>query len=65
MLVQQKATNVEFAVIESCLPKDDTHKEDDKLKIAKTLKFFLDQTQPKQDGIDFIGIQTQGRLLFC
>ena len=60
MLIQCKLSNIEIGVMECCLPGDDQHFEDDRLKLAKMLKFFLDRVEPYHQDISFIGFQCQG-----
>ena len=62
MLVQYKNSDVQFAVMESCLSGDNSHLTEDRLKIAKVLKNSLDKVAPHHKYLRFFGIQTQGTI---
>jgi hypothetical protein len=60
MVIQCRQSNVEIGVMECCLPGDTQHFEEDRLKLAKMLKNFVDRVVPFHQKISFIGFQCQG-----
>ena len=60
MLVKLKNSDIQFAVLKSCLPGNEIHLNEDRLTIAKMLQDSLDYVSPYHQDIRFVGIQTQG-----